>query len=85
MAQLEGAVFVALLAKRFKVSIPEGHKTKLWMAVTTVSETGTPVFLKPWTKDDGVAEWEGKEKEKESGTQAANSNAGTPVDVQANS
>jgi cytochrome P450 len=55
MAQLEGACFIGLLVKKFKVTIPEGHKVKLWMAVTTKSETGTPVYLKEWTKEDLVA------------------------------
>lgn len=55
MAQLEGACFVGLLVKKFKVTIPDGHKVKLWMAVTTKSETGTPVYLKEWTKEELAA------------------------------
>jgi len=48
MALLEGAVVVALVCQRFHLSVPEGHKPHLWMAVTTKSKNGLPVVFTPW-------------------------------------
>jgi len=48
MALLEGAVVVALVCQRYHLSVPEGHKPHLWMAVTTKSKTGLPVTFTPW-------------------------------------